>query len=93
MALQAAAELGLSLEGSYMVGDKMADILFGLNIGAVPVLVLTGYGPESLGKIERGAARPAHIARNLAVAVDWIVRREERASRPRASSPGEKGAS
>ena len=91
MGLQAAAELGLSLEGSYMVGDKMADILFGLNIGAVPVLVLTGYGRESLAKIERGAAGPAHVARTLAAAVDWIVGREQRASRPRVSSPGKKG--
>jgi D-glycero-D-manno-heptose 1,7-bisphosphate phosphatase len=93
LGLQAAADLGLSLDGSYMVGDKIADILFGLNIGAVPVLVLTGYGQESLAKIERGATRPAHVAENLAAAVDWILGREDQTGRPGASSPGEKGRS
>jgi D-glycero-D-manno-heptose 1,7-bisphosphate phosphatase len=81
LGLRAAAELGLSLEGSYMVGDKKADILFGLNIGAVPVLVLTGYGRESLRDLEARRDRPAHVAENLARAVDWIIRREKRADR------------
>jgi histidinol phosphatase-like enzyme len=80
LGLRAAAELGLSLEGSYMVGDKAADVLFGLNIGAVPVLVLTGYGREALRDLEAGRGRPTHVAENLAAAADWIIGREKRAA-------------
>lgn len=85
MGLRAAAALGLELRGSYMVGDKPADVLFGQAVGAVPVLVLTGYGRASLRELEAGPARPAHIAPDLAAAVDWILDREGRpaeASRP-----------
>jgi D-glycero-D-manno-heptose 1,7-bisphosphate phosphatase len=89
LGLQAAAELGLNLEGSYMVGDKAVDLLFGLNIGAVPILVLTGYGRESLRKIDAGHAGPAHVAENLAAAADWIIGRERRAARLRRSSSEE----
>jgi len=75
---RAAADLGLRLEGSYMIGDKAVDIGFGLSVGAVPILVLTGYGRETLRDLEAGGARPAHVAADLAAAVDWIVEREER---------------
>jgi D,D-heptose 1,7-bisphosphate phosphatase len=80
LGLRAAAELGLDLRESYMVGDKMADILFGFNLGAVPVLVLTGYGRQSLRDLGRARIRPAHVAENFAAAADWIVRREKRVS-------------
>ncbi len=78
LGLRAAADLGLRLEGSYMIGDKAVDIGFGLSVGAVPILVLTGYGRETLRRLEAGGARPAHVAADLAAAVDWIVEREER---------------
>ncbi len=81
---RAAGALGLELRGSYMVGDKPADILFGLAVGAVPVLVLTGYGRASLAELEAGPARPAHVAPDLAAAVDWILAREARSP----ESPG-----
>jgi D-glycero-D-manno-heptose 1,7-bisphosphate phosphatase len=84
LGLRAAAELGLNLRGSYMVGDKAADVLFGINVGAVPVLVLTGYGPRSLRDLDAAGIRPAHVAQNLAAAADWICGRERRAS----SGPG-----
>jgi D-glycero-D-manno-heptose 1,7-bisphosphate phosphatase len=82
LGLRAAAELGLELPGSYMVGDKPCDILFGLGIGAVPVLVLTGYGRLSLADLRRRGIRPGHVAEDLAAAADWIVSREERARGP-----------
>ena len=62
LGLRAAAALGLDLQGSYMVGDKTADVLFGLNVGAVPVLVLTGYGKPSSRELEATGIRPAHVA-------------------------------
>lgn len=84
LGLRAAAELGLDLQGSYMVGDKAADVLFGLNVGASPVLVLTGYGRQSSRELEAAGVRAAHTAEDLAAAADWICGRERRPS----SGPG-----
>jgi len=76
MALRAAAELGVRTQGSYMVGDKVEDIEFGLNIGARPVLVLTGYGVRSQKECEERSISPAFVASNLLDAVNWILKEE-----------------
>ncbi len=78
MGLQAAADLGIDTSASYMVGDKVEDIQFGLNLGARPILVLTGYGRESLPKLEAQGIEPAHVALNLLDAVHWILKEENR---------------
>jgi D-glycero-D-manno-heptose 1,7-bisphosphate phosphatase len=92
MGMRAAAELALELPGSYVVGDKASDILFGLNIGAVPVLVLTGYGRQALREVEASRVRAAHVAENLAGAADWILGREKRGIRkPRRGGPANGG--
>jgi D-glycero-D-manno-heptose 1,7-bisphosphate phosphatase len=78
MGLRAAAELGIDLARSYMIGDKTEDILFGLNIGAAPVLVRTGYGSIAEPKLASLGVRPAHVADNLAAAADWILAQESR---------------
>lgn len=77
MALKAAEELNIDLENSYMVGDKVEDILFGLNIHARPILVLTGFGQESLLKLKKRGINPAYIAADLLDAVNWILQREK----------------
>jgi D-glycero-D-manno-heptose 1,7-bisphosphate phosphatase len=81
LALRAAEELSLELSGSYVVGDKTSDVLFGLHIGALPVLVLTGYGRASLRDLEARGLRPAHVAGNLREAAAWIASREKAAGR------------
>jgi D-glycero-D-manno-heptose 1,7-bisphosphate phosphatase len=73
MAVRAAQDLGIDLRGSYVIGDKVEDILFGLKIGARPVLVLTGFGQEAERKLEEKNIRPAHTAPDLLKAVDWIL--------------------
>jgi len=78
LALRAAADLGIDLGSSYMVGDKAEDIIFGINIRAVPVLVLTGAGRESLEKLREQGLEPAHVAENILKAADWILDRERR---------------
>jgi D-glycero-D-manno-heptose 1,7-bisphosphate phosphatase len=78
LGLRAAAELEIDLRGSYMVGDKPADILFGLNIGAAPVLVLTGYGRAAPPALARLGVRPAHTAAGILAAAEWILEREGR---------------
>jgi D-glycero-D-manno-heptose 1,7-bisphosphate phosphatase len=75
LGLRAAREMDIDLAASFMVGDKVEDVEFGLAIGAIPVLVLTGRGAESRTRLaERGLA-PAAVAVDLAGAADWILRR------------------
>jgi D-glycero-D-manno-heptose 1,7-bisphosphate phosphatase len=78
LALRAKTEFGIDLEGSYMIGDKVEDVEFGLNIGAVPILVLTGFGERSLEILRERGIRPGHIARDILEAAAWIAEREER---------------
>jgi D-glycero-D-manno-heptose 1,7-bisphosphate phosphatase len=72
--LRAAAELGLDLERSTLVGDKGSDLVAARAVGARAVLVLTGYG---LGEWEyrRDAlpAAPDHVAEDLLGAADWVI--------------------
>ena len=77
MGLQAASALGIDLAGSYMIGDKVEDIQFGLSIRAKPILVLTGYGKKSLATLKKEGISPAHVAQNLLQAVDWILEYEK----------------
>ncbi len=76
MALKAREALDLDLESSYMVGDKVEDIRFGMNAGASSVLVLTGYGEASREALRREGITPAHVAPDLGAAADWILARE-----------------
>ena len=72
MGRRAAADLDLDLEGSFMIGDKVEDVLFGLAIGAKPVLVRTGYGRDSERRLA-GLGSPAAVADDLGEAVDWVL--------------------
>ena len=78
LALRAAAELGIELSQSYMIGDKTEDMIFGMNIRAVPVLVLTGSGRESLAKLREQGLEPAYVAETILEAADWVLERERR---------------
>jgi D-glycero-D-manno-heptose 1,7-bisphosphate phosphatase len=80
LGLRAARELGLDLRASYMIGDKPADVLFGLNVGAVPVLVLTGYGRRAPAALAALGAPPAHTAAGVLEAAAWILEREKRSA-------------
>ncbi|MHB8095781.1 MAG: D-glycero-alpha-D-manno-heptose-1,7-bisphosphate 7-phosphatase [Candidatus Aminicenantales bacterium] len=78
MAAKAREAFDLDLEGSYMVGDKVEDIRFGMNIGATPILVRTGYGNGTVLRLKEEGIEPAHIAADIGEAVEWILRREKR---------------
>lgn len=76
---RAADELGIDLERSYMIGDKISDVAVGQRVGAAGILVLTGYG---LGEWEyqrsQWATQPDHVAADLLEAVGWILQRMDR---------------
>ncbi|MDH4196466.1 MAG: HAD family hydrolase [Candidatus Aminicenantes bacterium] len=81
MGRRAAADLGLDLAASYMIGDKVEDIEFGTAVGAASILVLTGYGEQSRRRLTELGRAPAFVATDVLAAVDWILERE---GRPRA---------
>lgn len=71
---QAARELEIDLEKSYMVGDRWSDLKAAVKCRAVPVLVLTGYGKgdyQYIGPHQK--VQPAFVAGNLKEAVAWIL--------------------
>ncbi len=72
--LRAAADLGLDLTASVVVGDRPSDLVVGRTVAARTVLVLTGYG---LGEWEfRRAAMPVapdHVAADLLEAAEWAI--------------------
>ena len=74
MAERAAADLGLDLSTSYVVGDQSRDIELGNRIGARRVLVTTGpTSLEALAVLEREGRKPDYVAAGLADAAEWIV--------------------
>jgi D-glycero-D-manno-heptose 1,7-bisphosphate phosphatase len=78
MARQAALDMNIDLSESYMVGDKVEDILFGKNIRARSVLVLTGFGKRSLPELTAQGIEPDYVAQNVLDAVNWILEEEGR---------------
>jgi len=71
---RAAAELGLDLARSTMIGDKPSDLVPGREVGAATVLVLTGYGRgEWEYHRDRFAVKPDHVADDLLDAVEWAL--------------------
>ncbi len=48
MAIAAARDLDLVLEGSYVIGDKRADVELAAAIGGSGILVTTGHGRDSI---------------------------------------------
>lgn len=77
MAQQAVRDLNIDTARSYMIGDKAEDILFGLNIQATPILLLTGYGHKSQLRLKEKGVEPAFVAETLKEAIDWILEREK----------------
>jgi len=79
MLRRAAADLGIDLSRSYMVGDGVVDVGAARAAGVVPILVLTGYGRGHVEhRRDRWSVEPEHIAEDLGAAVDWILSREGR---------------
>ena len=69
--LRAAAELGLELSGSYVVGDQTTDMLAGRACGCTTVLVDTGPSRSENRSAEE--MTPDFHAGDLYAAAEWIV--------------------
>ncbi|MBL67293.1 MAG: HAD family hydrolase [Verrucomicrobiales bacterium] len=70
--LDAAAEFGVDLARSYMIGDKLLDLQCGWNAGVKQsILVRTGYGAEH--ERDHPETAGAVVVDGLPEAVEWIV--------------------
>ncbi len=74
MLLKAAEELGLRLEGSYMIGDKLTDAEAARRQGLTGILVRTGQGEEAWKAClqEPAPERPDRVVLDLREAADFI---------------------
>jgi D-glycero-D-manno-heptose 1,7-bisphosphate phosphatase len=73
LGLRAARRFGISLDQSYVIGDKETDLLFGDALGATSCLVRTGFGKSE----EPGIAaedRRYEVFDNVLGAVSWITK-------------------
>ena len=76
MLLQAAREHGVDLQNSFLVGDRITDIIAGARAGCRTVLVQTGKHLEK--PIETSepldpVIQPEHICADLGAATEWII--------------------
>jgi len=75
MLRQAALDHEIDLGRSYVVGDKASDMNLAANAGAQGVLVLTGYGRETLADRGHYPCEPAFVAEDLLDAARRILER------------------
>ena len=74
MLLRGADELGIDLDASWMVGDKMSDVLAGLNAGCRSILLRAGTAASAAAEPDDPAAAGRFLlAPDLAAAVDLIL--------------------
>jgi len=78
--LQAARELDIDVQRSYVVGDKASDVQLAHNADATGILVLTGEGRKYQQSYPSEYTPPHTICRNLYEAAEWITLREKKKS-------------
>jgi phosphoglycolate phosphatase-like HAD superfamily hydrolase len=71
--LRARDELGVILENSWVVGDRLSDMQAGRQVGARTILVATGYGEGEYALPGRPACVD-HYVPTLREAADIILR-------------------
>jgi D-glycero-D-manno-heptose 1,7-bisphosphate phosphatase len=69
----AAAQHGLDLSLSYMIGDKSTDVEVGQRAGCRTVLLRSGFGEQVLAGTYQYPVEPDHVADTLVEAIDWVV--------------------
>jgi D-glycero-D-manno-heptose 1,7-bisphosphate phosphatase len=77
MIVQAAAEHGLDLQASFLVGDRISDIAAGRAAGCRTVLVTCGrHAAPPIVTVDPldSACRPDHTCPDLQAATEWILK-------------------
>ncbi|NOY52865.1 MAG: HAD family hydrolase [Deltaproteobacteria bacterium] len=71
---KAAEDLGIDLQASFMIGDHVKDMELALAAGMTAVMVRTGHGRKQWAQTDNDLrCRIAHLAEDLAAAVEWIL--------------------
>ena len=89
MLLRGARECGVDLRRSYTVGDRIVDVQAGRAAGTKAILVLTGYGKETVGECQAAGLVPDLTVRDLAEAAAFILRDLGRAGAERTAGAPE----
>lgn len=76
MLQQAQSLLGLDPTGAWMVGDRLSDLRAARAFGATPLLVRTGYGQQTEGKLRAAGFNDATVCDDLGAAVGYILQVE-----------------
>jgi D-glycero-D-manno-heptose 1,7-bisphosphate phosphatase len=76
-----AREYGADLTRSYTVGDRIVDIQAGQAAGTTTILVLSGYGRETVRECAEAGVRPDVTVRDLAEAAEVILQQLDRGER------------
>ena len=75
---QAEIELGIDMETSYVIGDRLLDIEFAHNANLPGILVLTGYGKGEVHySMPHKSITPAYVATDLLHAAQWILKQNK----------------
>jgi D-glycero-D-manno-heptose 1,7-bisphosphate phosphatase len=74
--LRAASDLGIELQGSYLVGDAWSDVQAGLAVGCVPYFVMTGRAGRQAPEAFRQGSGRFRVVADLSEAVTSILRAE-----------------
>lgn len=88
----AAKEFGVDLSRSFVVGDKLVDVMAGENAGCTSILVLTGYGISEKEDCLK-ETNVAHIAEDASAAWQFIKKQlrhtDHRAAKRQAVAGGD----
>lgn len=74
---QAAEDLSVDLNQSYVIGDSPEDVEAALRFGGLGCLVRTGWAADD-EVVEQARSSAAFIGDTIIEAVDWILRRDQR---------------
>ncbi|KAF0150978.1 MAG: Histidinol phosphatase-like protein [Ignavibacteria bacterium] len=74
MIFKAAEEMDLDLTRSYMIGDREADVLCGLNAGVKSILLISEIYGDQLTALHKQNKNPNFVAANFLEACDFILK-------------------
>lgn len=68
----AVKDFNINIRKSFVIGDKLTDVLFGKRAGAKTIMVLTGHGKDEIKNITK-KTKPDFIAKDLISAVKKLL--------------------
>lgn len=82
---RAAADFGIDVMRSFVIGDRYRDVEMGHNAGTQSGLVLTGYGREEYAQRAHWPRQPEFVAATVLEAVQTILKWDALALNPQAA--------